>query len=196
LFIDCGVSGGPEGSRYGASLMIGGKRKNFEAIEELFRDFAFPNGYEFFDGVGAGHFVKMVHNGIEYGMMQSIAEGFTILKKSKYKLDLSAVCDVYNHGSVIESRLIGWLKKAFELHGENLKSVSGVVEHSGEGKWTLETARELNIIAKVIHEALLFRLQSKKNPNYTGQILSALREQFGGHKQKNSHHLYRRRKYE
>ena len=195
-FIDCGVSGGPEGARHGASLMIGGKRKNFEAIEELFRDFALPGGYQFFEGVGAGHFVKMVHNGIEYGMMQAIAEGFTILKKSGYKLDLSTVCDVYDHGSVIESRLIGWLKKAFELHGGNLKSVSGIVEQSGEGKWMVETAREWNIITKVIYDSLLFRLRSKKNPNYTGQILSALREQFGGHKQKNSNHLYRRRKYE
>lgn len=180
-FIDCGISGGPNGARYGASLMIGGKRKNFEAIEELFRDFALPEGYQFFEGIGAGHFVKMIHNGIEYGMMQAIAEGFTILKNSKYKLDLSSVCDVYNHGSVIESRLIGWLKKAFKLHGESLKAVLGTIEQSGEGKWTVETAREMNIVAKVIHEALLFRLRSQKSPSYTGQIVSALREQFGGH---------------
>jgi 6-phosphogluconate dehydrogenase len=180
-FIDCGISGGPDGARYGASLMIGGKRKDFKELEAMFRDLALPGGYEFFEGVGAGHFVKMIHNGIEYGMMQAIAEGFTILKESRYKLDLSRICDVYNHGSVIESRLIEWMKKAFELHGVDLKSVTGSIGQSGEGKWTVETASEMNIAVKVIHEALLFRQRSEKKPNYTGQIVSALREQFGGH---------------
>lgn len=181
-FIDVGVSGGPTGARYGASLMIGGERKIFELYEQLFFDLAEPEGYQFFDGYGAGHFIKMIHNGIEYGMMQAIAEGFSILKASSYRLDLSKIACVYNHGSVIESRLIEWLHNAFILHGKDLKDVSSSVGYTGEGEWTVQTARDLKIKAKIIEEALKFRVQSKKNPSYTGKILSALREQFGGHR--------------
>ncbi len=180
-FLDTGTSGGPGGARCGACLMIGGRREDFEKVEALFRDFALPEGYQFFAGVGAGHFVKMIHNGIEYGMMQSIAEGFTLLKKARFKLDLTRIADVYNHGSVIESRLVEWLKEAFELYGEDLKPVSGNVDQSGEGVWTVKTAREMGVAHKVIREALLFRNRSKKHPSYTGQIVSALRGQFGGH---------------
>jgi glucose-6-phosphate 1-dehydrogenase len=181
-FIDVGVSGGPSGARNGPSLMIGGSKEVFQGLEYLFRDIALPNGYKFFEGAGAGHFVKMVHNGIEYGMMQAIAEGFDLMKTSGYKLDLTSVADIYNHGSVIESRLIDWLKKAFAMHGENLDGVSGSVAHTGEGEWTVKTARELKVQAKVIEEALNFRIQSQKNPSFAGKVLSALREQFGGHK--------------
>ncbi|MDD2807143.1 MAG: glucose-6-phosphate dehydrogenase [Patescibacteria group bacterium] len=181
-FLDVGVSGGPAGALNGACLMIGGERHNFELLEPLFYDIALPNGYQFFDGVGAGHFVKMVHNGIEYGMMQAIGEGFGIMKKTKYDLDLSRVTDIYNHGSVIESRLIGWLKSAFELHTENLNDVSGSVGYTGEGEWTAKTAKELKIKAKIIDESVKFRQASKRQPSYIGQVVSALREQFGGHK--------------
>ncbi len=184
-FVDVGVSGGPKGALYGASLMIGGNKKVFQKLESLFYDIAQDDGYQFFEGPGAGHFVKMIHNGIEYGIMQAIAEGFTILKKARYKLNLVKVADVYNHGSVIESRLIGWLKNALEIYGDNLTNVSGVVGHTGEGQWTVKTAKELKIQAKVITEALKFRINSQKAPSYTGKILSALREQFGGHKAKN-----------
>ncbi|MBI2989889.1 MAG: glucose-6-phosphate dehydrogenase [Candidatus Magasanikbacteria bacterium] len=180
-FLDAGTSGGPGGARRGACLMIGGVQKDFELVEQLFRDFALPGGYQFFAGHGAGHFVKMVHNGIEYGMMQAIAEGFTILKKAHFKLDLTRVSDIYNKGSVIESRLIGWLKNAFEMYGENLKPIFGSVDGLGEGAWTVKTAHEMGVADKVIHEALLFRNRSKKRPNYTGQVVSALRNQFGGH---------------
>jgi 6-phosphogluconate dehydrogenase len=183
-FVDVGVSGGPGGARHGASLMIGGKRETFAKLEPLFYDLARENGYQFFAGYGAGHFVKMVHNGIEYGMMQALAEGFAILKKSKYKLDLTRVADIYNHGSVIESRLVGWLEKAFELHGEDLGDVSGSVKHTGEGAWTVKTVKEMKLKAKIIEGALQFRIQSEKNPSYTGKILSALRGQFGGHEVK------------
>ena len=180
-FIDVGFSGGPGGARNGGCLMIGGDEKIFKTLEPLFAALSTKDGYQFFPGVGAGHFVKMIHNGIEYGMMQAIAEGFAILKKSKYKLDLSRITDVYNKGSVIESRLVGWLKRAFALHGENLADVSGSVGHSGEGAWTVKTAKEMKLKAKVIEEALKFRVRSVKNPNYTGKVVSALREQFGGH---------------
>lgn len=180
-FLDCGTSGGPEGARRGACLMIGGERKVFDSIETLFRDFALPDAYQFFEGAGAGHFVKMIHNGIEYGMMQAIGEGFSIMKKAKFNLDLTRVTDVYNHGSVIESRLVGWLKSAFEMYGEELKPISGTVQHSGEGTWTVKTAKELGIASKVIEAALQFRHESEKRPSYTGQVVSALRGQFGGH---------------
>jgi 6-phosphogluconate dehydrogenase len=180
-YIDVGFSGGPGGARNGASLMIGGNETDFKQYESLFADLALPHGYQFFPGFGAGHFVKMVHNGIEYGMMQAIAEGFAVLKQSSYHLDLTRISDVYNHGSVIESKLVGWLKNAFTLYGEELQSISGSVSHTGEGMWTVETAKELNIKTKIIEGALQFRIDSEKNPSYTGQIVSALRNQFGGH---------------
>lgn len=182
-FADAGVSGGPGGARHGGALMIGGKKEMFKKLEPLFYDLAQKDGYQFFEGPGAGHFVKMIHNGIEYGIMQAIAEGFTILKKSRYALDLGNVADVYNHGSVIESRLIGWLADAFRLSGEDLKDISGAAGHTGEGAWTVKTAEELKIRARVIEEALRFRMRSEKRPSYTGKILSALRHQFGGHRQ-------------
>lgn len=180
-YLDVGTSGGPGGARAGACLMVGGERAPFKKIEPLLKDFARPAAYQFFPGAGAGHFVKMIHNGIEYGVMQAIAEGFAILKKSSYRLDLTAVADIYNNGSVIESRLVGWLKKAFELRGENLREVSGRVSHTGEGAWTVKTARELKVADKIIAGALQFRKTSQKRPDYTGKIVSALREQFGGH---------------
>lgn len=179
--VDAGVSGGPGGARSGPSLMVGGDQAAVERLEPLFLELAKPSGYQFFPGAGAGHFVKMVHNGIEYGMMQAIAEGFAILKQSSYNLDLSQVTEVYNHGSVIESRLIGWLKQAIQSHGSDLEAISATVAHTGEGAWTVQTAQEAGISAKVIAEALEFRKQSDKNPSYAGKVLSALREQFGWH---------------
>ena len=183
-YIDVGFSGGPSGARNGGCLMIGGDEASFRILEPLFRDLAVKDGYQFFKGAGAGHFVKMVHNGIEYGMMQALAEGFALLKKSKYKLDLTRVADIYNHRSVIESRLVGWLKGAFEEHGEDLKNISGTVGHLGEGEWTVKTGKKLGVPLKVIEDAFKFRLQSVKKPSYTGKLLSALRGQFGGHSTK------------
>lgn len=181
-FVDVGVSGGPAGALTGASLMIGGSKKNFEKLERLFADVSQDNGYQFFEGEGAGHFVKMVHNGIEYGMMQSLAEGFAIMKNGPYKkLDLAKIVEVYNHGSVIESRLVGWLGDVYEKYGQDLKEISGRVAHTGEGAWTVNTASKLKIPAPIIKAAFDFRVKSKKNPSYTGKILSALRNQFGGH---------------
>lgn len=181
-FVDVGVSGGPHGARNGACLMVGGKKKLFEKLKPFFRDLATGQGFQFFEGAGAGHFVKMVHNGIEYGIMQAIAEGFNLMERSAYKLDLEKVAEIYNHGSVVESRLIGWLKKAFEERGQSLKGVSGKVSHTGEGEWTVKTAKKLKVPIKIIEESFKFRVQSQKNPSYSGKILSALREQFGGHK--------------
>ena len=180
-FIDVGTSGGPGGARHGACLMIGGERQFCDRLEPLWRDISVEGGYRLFPAVGAGHFVKMVHNGIEYGMMQAIAEGFAILKESEYTLDLTDVAEVYDHGSVVESRLVGWLQRAFELHGEALETVSGTVSHTGEGAWTVEAAEREGVEAKVIAEALAFRVRSETEPSYMGQVLSALREQFGQH---------------
>ncbi len=180
-FVDVGVSGGPGGARNGACLMVGGSRESYEELLPLYTDIAVSEGVEHFEGAGAGHFVKMVHNGIEYGMMQAIAEGFTVLKESKYDLDLTKVAEVYNHGSVIESRLIGWLRNGLQIYGEDLSEISGSVAHTGEGAWTIEAARELKVKTKIIEESLQFRIESEKNPSYTGKILSTLRNQFGGH---------------
>ena len=161
--------------------MVGGDKKIFTALVPLFSDIAIANGVQHFDGVGAGHFVKMIHNGIEYGMMQSIAEGFAVLAKAPYRLDLTRIADVYNHGSVIESRLVGWLASAFELYGEELSNVTGSVAHTGEGQWTVDTAKKLNVTTAIIKEALQFRIDSAKKPSFTGKVVSAIRGQFGGH---------------
>jgi 6-phosphogluconate dehydrogenase len=180
-FIDVGTSGGPVGARNGACLMIGGNKEIFESIEDLFRDFAKEKAYQFFEGNGAGHFVKMIHNGIEYGMMQALGEGFEILEKSDFKIDLPRAADIYNNGSVIESRLVGWLQAAFKAHGPELADVSNTVSHTGEGEWTVKVAKEMGVEVKVIEDSFQFRVDSAKKPSYTGKIVSALREQFGGH---------------
>ncbi len=180
-FMDVGVSGGPGGARTGACLMIGGDQATFTQVEELFEAVSLPNGYQFFEGPGAGHFVKMIHNGIEYGMMQAIAEGFDILEASPYHFDLMRVAEIYNHGSVIESRLINWLGQAFVTHGTNLAGATSTVAHTGEGAWTVQTATELGVPAPIIAGSLEIRQQSASNPRFAGKILSAIREQFGGH---------------
>lgn len=180
-YIDVGVSGGPGGARNGACLMIGGDEIIYKQLEPLFIAISKPDAYQHFPGIGAGHFVKMVHNGIEYGMMQAIAEGYAVLKAAPFNLSLTDVTKIYNNGSVIESRLTNWLAGGFKDHGENLDDVSGTVAHTGEGAWTVETAKELNIPTPIISGSLEFRKESTENPSYTGQVLSALREQFGGH---------------
>jgi len=180
-FLDVGVSGGPAGARNGACLMIGGERRLFERFESLFRDLSVPRGYAYMGESGSGHFVKMVHNGIEYGMMQALAEGFTVMKFSPLRLDLARIADLYNHRSVIESRLVGWLKDAFVENGDDLTRISGSVSHSGEGLWTVDAAKELGIPIPIIEGSLNFRIESQQRPSYTGQIVSVLRNRFGGH---------------
>ncbi|MDP2182070.1 MAG: hypothetical protein Q8K99_05825 [Actinomycetota bacterium] len=120
-------------------------------------------------------------NGIEYGMMQAIAEGFEIMHASEYGLDLARVADVYQNGSVIESRLIGWLESAFEEFGQDLGGVGGAVRHTGEGAWTVDASKEIGVPARIIEGALQFRVESERDPSYAGQVLSVLRNQFGGH---------------
>jgi glucose-6-phosphate 1-dehydrogenase len=180
-FVDCGTSGGPAGALEGATLMVGGDREVFDALEPMLADVAAPGGYRFFPGHGAGHFVKMVHNGIEYGMMQAIAEGFAVMHAAPYALDLEQVVDVYQHRSVIESRLVGWLGEAYSRYGDELEGVSGVVGHSGEGAWTVRAGEDLGVVTPVIRESLEFRERSEDSPSYTGRVLTALRDAFGGH---------------
>jgi len=183
-FLDVGVSGGPSGARYGACTMVGGDKNVYEKYERLFKDISVPKGYAYIGKSGSGHFVKMLHNGIEYGMMQAIAEGFEVLKKSDQDLDLETVANLYNHGSVITSSLIGWLANAYEKFSPELNTgecCSETVGHSGEGQWTVDFANEIGIPVKIIEEALEFRKHSSQRPSYTGKVLSALRHEFGGH---------------
>jgi len=180
-FFDAGVSGGPAGARDGACLMVGGDRAKVPMVEKLFQDIAAPGAYQFFPGAGAGHFVKMVHNGIEYGMMQAIGEGFEVLRAAPFSLDLQEVAALYNQKSVIESRLMGWLVSGFQKHSSELPDISGSIKHSGEGQWTVETAKQLHIPVPIIEGSLQFRINSETNPSYTGKVVSVLRKEFGGH---------------
>ena len=161
--------------------MIGGERGLYQRYEDLFKDLSVPQGYLYAGTAGAGHFVKMVHNGIEYGMMQALAEGFEIIKRSPLGIDVGPVAELYNHGSVIESHLVRWLADAYKKAGPELSEYSGSVAASGEGQWTVEEARRLGVPAPIIEGALNFRTQSQQNPSYAGRVLSALRNQFGGH---------------
>lgn len=180
-YLDVGVSGGPKGAREGACTMIGGKKELFEQNEDLFKDISAPDAYGYMGKAGSGHLVKMVHNGIEYGMMQSIAEGFDIMQKSKFDLDLTEISRVYNNASVIESSLVGWMNNAFKEYGNDLEGISNKAIGTGEGKWTIELAEELGLPSKVISEAFKAREYSGENPNFQAQIIMALRNQFGGH---------------
>ena len=180
-FVDVGVSGGPGGAKNGACLMVGGTKESFDYMESLYKEISVADGYKFFDGYGAGHFVKMVHNGIEYGMMQAIAEGFNVLRESDYDIDLIRAADVYGHGSVITSALISWLKEGYEKLGPNLENASGTVGYTGEGEWTVKIAKEMGLKTDNIEQAINFRVRSKDNPDYVGKVLTVLRDQFGGH---------------
>ena len=180
-YIDVGVSGGPEGARHGASLMVGGNKKTFEKLQPLFEDLATENGFAHMGRSGAGHFVKMIHNGIEYGMMQAIAEGFDILVHSDFDLNIKNVMRPYRNGSVIESELLNWLSDAYQNHGKKLEKISDVAHHTGEGEWTINTAKEMGIHAKIIEGALKARILSETEPNYQAQVISAMRGEFGGH---------------
>ena len=180
-FLDCGTSGGPAGARNGACLMIGGQPDDFAKLEPLFADIAAPGAYQFFSGHGAGHFVKMVHNGIEYGMMQAIGEGFAVMKESGFGLDLEKVAHIYQQHSVIESRLVGWAENGFREHGNDLTEITSAVAHTGEGQWTVEAARAIGVEVPIIQGSYKFRVESASKPSFTGKVVSMLRGQFGGH---------------
>lgn len=180
IYIDCGVSGGPIGALNGACLMIGGDEIEINSLDNLWKAISDGSSYKYLGTSGAGHYAKMIHNGIEYGMMQSIAEGFNILKNSPYKFNLQNVAELYNQNSVIQSRLIGWIHNAYKTYGDNLNEYTGQVGHTGEGEWTIDEAKHLQLPVPVIQESFNFRVNSDKNPSYIGKIVTALREQFGG----------------
>lgn len=185
-YMDVGVSGGPRGAREGACLMIGGARENYEKLMPIWQALAAPHAYGLMGNVGAGHFVKMVHNGIEYGMMQAIAEGAAVLKKSYFKIDMAKVFEIYNNRSVIESRLVGWTQAALTEDPE-LTNTSAKIDHTGEGEWTLEAAKELGLEVPIIAESLEVRKRSsEESENYRDKVVSAMRGKFGGHKVKKS----------
>lgn len=184
-YLDAGVSGGPKGARNGACIMVGGEKQEFEKAELVFKAAAADWAYELVGESGAGHFAKMVHNGIEYGMMQSIAEGAAVLKKSDYKFNLAKLFKLYESRSVIQSRLVRWATDAF-YEDVNLTSVSSKIEATGEGEWTIKTAEELGIDVPIIKESLEVRKRSASNSNnFRDKVVSALRGKFGGHKVSN-----------
>ncbi len=179
-FMDAGTSGGMEGARNGACYMIGGDQEAWDIVEPIFRDTAVENGYLYAGKAGSGHFLKMVHNGIEYGMMAAIGEGFEILEKSEFDYDYEKVSRVWNNGSVIRSWLMELTENAFSKDAK-LDEIKGVMHSSGEGKWTVETALDLQTATPVIAMSLLMRYRSLDNDTFTGKVVAALRNEFGGH---------------
>ena len=179
-FLDVGTSGGIWGLELGYCLMIGGEEAAFRIVEPAFRTLAPENGYRHVGPSGAGHFAKMVHNGIEYGLMQAYAEGFEILQASPYKYDLSGLANLWNHGSVIRSWLLELAERAFR-RDPRLESIRGYVEDSGEGRWTVLTAIEEDVPAPVITLSLQMRFRSRQADSFAAKVAAALRREFGGH---------------
>lgn len=179
-FLDIGTSGGTSGARYGACLMIGGDKDAYNYLEDVFIKISVKDGYLYTGEAGSGHFMKMIHNGIEYGMMQAIGEGFQIMERSKFNYDLASVAKNWNHGSVIR----GWLMELAEnqfIEHPGLKDIKGVVAASGEAKWTVEAALELEIAVPVIALSLMMRNKSQEDDDFSCKVVSALRNGFGGH---------------
>ena len=180
-FMDIGTSGGPQGARNGACLMIGGCKDDFKRVEPILKLIAAKDAMSLFGDLGAGHFSKMVHNGIEYGMMQAIAEGADVLKKSNFNLDLADVFRVYNNKSVIESRLVEWAEESFK-EDPDLNAISSKIDSTGEGEWTIKTAEELSVSTPVIKKSFEVRQGSSAESNsFSDKVVSALRGKFGGH---------------
>lgn len=179
-YADVGTSGGISGARNGACTMIGAENEVFNYIENFIKDISIENGYLHTGKNGSGHFVKMIHNGIEYGMMQAIGEGFEILEKSNFELDYEKVAAVWNHGSVIRSWLMELAESAFSKDA-NLDNIRGVMYSSGEGLWTVQEALELKVPTPVISSSLFTRYRSEQEDTFTGKVVAALRNEFGGH---------------
>jgi 6-phosphogluconate dehydrogenase len=185
-FIDCGTSGGIWGLANGYCLMIGASPESFKLCEPIFKTLAPPAGYAHMGPPGSGHYVKMIHNGIEYGALQAYAEGYEILHASKdFKLDLHKIAAVWNRGSVVRSWLNELAELAFEKDGE-LSDLRGYVEDSGEGRWTVQEAIDLDVPAPVITLSLLARLRSRQPDSFSAKVIAALRNEFGGHAVKKS----------
>jgi 6-phosphogluconate dehydrogenase len=180
-FVDAGTSGGVWGLEVGYCLMVGGEAEVVGVAEPIFRTLAPEDGYLHVGPVGAGHFTKMVHNGIEYGLLQAYAEGFEILHASEFPLELQKIAGLWNHGSVVRSWLLELLERAYAQEGADLEAIKGWVADSGEGRWTVQAAIDLNVPAPVITLSLLARFASRQEQSYGAQVIAALRNQFGGH---------------
>jgi 6-phosphogluconate dehydrogenase len=180
-FVDAGVSGGVWGLRNGYCMMLGGEAEAIAQLRPALDALAPPDGWAHFGKTGAGHFVKMVHNGIEYGMMQAYGEGFELLHASEFGLDLRRVAAVWNHGSVVRSWLLELAERAFEQEGPDLAAIQGYVEDSGEGRWTIQEAIGHAVPATVLAHSLFARFTSRQEDSYAMKVAAALRNQFGGH---------------
>ncbi|MCU0381517.1 MAG: decarboxylating 6-phosphogluconate dehydrogenase [Chitinophagaceae bacterium] len=179
-YLDCGTSGGTSGARHGICAMVGGRREAFAYIEPIVRSISLPNGYLYCGPSGSGHFTKMVHNGIEYGMMQSIAEGFSHLRASGMDLNLADIAQLWNQGSVVR----GWLMELTESalrKDPGLDSIRGIAHASGEAQWMVEDAMDRKVSIPVIALSLLMRFQSQDAENFPAKVVAALRNEFGGH---------------
>jgi 6-phosphogluconate dehydrogenase len=179
-FVDCGVSGGIWGLREGFALMAGGDAEPVGRLQPVFEALAPEGGFAHVGPSGAGHFVKMVHNGVEYGLMQAYAEGFDLMQASEFELDLAAIAELWRHGSVVRSWLLDLLARALQ-EDPNLEGIKGYVEDSGEGRWTVEQAIETAVPLHVIAASLFARFESRREDSFSAKVNAALRNQFGGH---------------
>jgi 6-phosphogluconate dehydrogenase len=179
-FIDAGTSGGIWGLKNGYCMMVGGEKAIVERLEPIFKTLAPPDGYLHVGPNGAGHFVKMIHNGIEYGMLQAYGEGFELLKASEFHLDLGRIAHLWNQGSVVRSWLLELAERAFEKDPQ-LSSIKGYVEDSGEGRWTVVEAIEKSVPAPVLMLSLFARFASRQEDSFSAKVIAALRNEFGGH---------------
>ena len=180
-FVDVGVSGGIWGLEVGFCLMAGGDDEPVSRLTPIFESLAPENGWAHVGEPGSGHFVKMIHNGIEYGLMQAYAEGFEIMHRSAFTLDLSEIAGIWRYGSVVRSWLLELLHQAMEEHGDDLGDIAPYVEDSGEGRWTIDAAIAENVPAPVIATALFARFSSRLDYSFSAKVAAALRNQFGGH---------------
>ncbi len=178
--IDAGTSGGVWGLKEGYCLMVGGDDEQVRHCEPIFLTLAPPKGYAHVGPAGSGHFSKMVHNGIEYGLLQAYGEGFEILKDSPYRYDLGQLAELWCHGSVVRSWLLELLVLAFR-EDPDLEAIRGYVDDTGEGRWTVEAAIDENVPAPVITLSLLARMASRQDESFSAKVVAALRNQFGGH---------------
>jgi 6-phosphogluconate dehydrogenase len=179
-FVDCGVSGGIWGLREGFALMAGGDAEPVGRLEPIFEALAPEGGYAHVGPSGSGHFVKMIHNGVEYGLMQAYAEGFDLMQASEFDLDLAAIAELWRHGSVVRSWLLDLLARALQ-ENPNLEGIKGYVEDSGEGRWTVQQAIDTAVPLYVIAAALFARFDSRRDESFAAKVDAALRNQFGGH---------------
>ncbi len=183
-FLDIGTSGGIWGLKIGYCMMIGGDKDTFSIVVPLLKTLAPENGYAHVGPHGAGHFVKMIHNGIEYAMLQGYAEGFEIMNaKKEFSLDLRMIANLWNHGSVVRSWLLELAEAAFEKDPK-LEGIRGYVEDSGEGRWTVAEAVELDVPAPAITLSLIQRFRSRQEESFSAKTIAALRNEFGGHEVK------------